>query len=149
MGIEARMARMLGMFGVVVLGMLLLPAMALAQSGSLAGFGIVMVHGKGGRPLGPTKPLADALEAEGARVVSPRMAWAGTANVPARAPSRRNILICALCPDLARVWAKRRAAASALAPLMKIISLSNRSDSTDQPSPTGLTEIIRSMTLTP
>ena len=82
MGIAARMARMLGMFGVVVLGMLLLPAMALAQSGSLAGFGIVMVHGKGGRPTGPTKALADALEAEGAAVMSPRMAWSGTAGQP-------------------------------------------------------------------
>jgi len=76
------MARIGRWIGIVVLGLLVLPAAAFAQSGSLVGFGIVMVHGKGGRPLGPTKPLADALEAEGARVVSPRMAWAGTAGQP-------------------------------------------------------------------
>lgn len=79
------MARVGRIFGIAMLG-LLLPAVAMAQSqspeGALAGFGIVMVHGKGGRPAGPTKPLADALEAEGAKVISPRMAWAGTAGQP-------------------------------------------------------------------
>ena len=75
------MARIGRLVGMALLG-LLLPAAALAQSASLAGFGIVMVHGKGGRPTGPTKPLADALEAEGAKVISPRMAWAGIAGQP-------------------------------------------------------------------
>ncbi len=73
---------LMGRLGVVLMGLLLVPATVYAQAGSLAGFGIVMVHGKGGRPTGPTKPLADALEAAGAKVISPRMAWAGTAGQP-------------------------------------------------------------------
>src|ERR1700749_2481169 len=57
--------------------------------------------------------------------------------------------ISELSPFLARVSARRRAAASALAPLRNIISLSNASDFKDQPSPSGSTEIIRFIRGTP
>lgn len=52
---------------------------ALAQ---LSGVGVVLMHGKGGRPGGNIGGLAAALEAQGALVVMPTMAWAGTRGVP-------------------------------------------------------------------
>jgi pimeloyl-ACP methyl ester carboxylesterase len=54
-----------------------LVADAAAQQKALAGYGIVLMHGKGGRPDGLVASLAAALKAEGAVVVTPRMAWAG------------------------------------------------------------------------
>ena len=57
-------------------------APACAQSGPLAGMGIVLMHGKGGRPGGNIGGLAAALEAQGARVIMPTMAWSGSRGVP-------------------------------------------------------------------
>ncbi len=48
----------------------------------LDGFGIVLMHGKGGQPGGPLSSLASALEAAGARVIMPSMAWSGKKGVP-------------------------------------------------------------------
>jgi pimeloyl-ACP methyl ester carboxylesterase len=47
-----------------------------AQAQALAGTGVVLVHGKGANQ-GLIEPVAAALRAEGARVVTPRMSWAG------------------------------------------------------------------------
>lgn len=59
-----------------------LTAIAVAQGSALAGFGIVLLHGKGGQPGGLIESLAAALRAEGAMVVMPKMAWSGTGGVP-------------------------------------------------------------------
>jgi dienelactone hydrolase len=48
----------------------------------LAGYGIVLMHGKGGQPGGPIAGLATALQSEGAVVVMPRMAWSGMKGRP-------------------------------------------------------------------
>lgn len=50
---------------------------------SLAGVGVVLMHGKGGQPGGYIGGLAAAMEAEGAVVVMPVMGWAGTRGVVA------------------------------------------------------------------
>jgi pimeloyl-ACP methyl ester carboxylesterase len=59
-----------------------LTAMAVAQSGALAGLGIVLLHGKGGQPGGLIDSLAAALKAEGAIVIMPRMPWSGGGGRP-------------------------------------------------------------------
>ncbi|MDB5641150.1 MAG: hypothetical protein JWN07_467 [Hyphomicrobiales bacterium] len=58
-------------------------APAFAQSGPLAGIGVVLMHGKGGRPGGNIGGLAATLESQGALVVMPTMAWVGSRGVPA------------------------------------------------------------------
>ncbi len=55
---------------------------ALAQRAPLAGIGVVLMHGKGGRPEANISSLAAALEAQGAKVSSPRMAWSGERGQP-------------------------------------------------------------------
>jgi len=55
---------------------------ALAQSRALAGYGIVLLHGKGGQPGGNIASLAAALESEGAAVLMPKMAWSGSQGRP-------------------------------------------------------------------
>jgi pimeloyl-ACP methyl ester carboxylesterase len=55
---------------------------ALAQSGSLAGYGIVLMHGKGGQPGGPIAGVAATLKAEGASVIMPTMPWSGMRGRP-------------------------------------------------------------------
>jgi pimeloyl-ACP methyl ester carboxylesterase len=57
-------------------------SVAMAQEKALAGFGIVLMHGKGGQPGGYVQPMALALESEGALVVMPKMAWSGTKGLP-------------------------------------------------------------------
>jgi pimeloyl-ACP methyl ester carboxylesterase len=75
--------RKLGVVGAIALAWLVgFVAEAAAQGKSLAGLGIVLLHGKGGQPGGNTASLAKALEAEGAIVITPRMAWAGSRGVP-------------------------------------------------------------------
>jgi pimeloyl-ACP methyl ester carboxylesterase len=59
-----------------------LTAVAVAQGNALAGFGIVLLHGKGGTPGGLIDSLAAALRAEGAIVVAPRMPWSGNGGIP-------------------------------------------------------------------
>jgi dienelactone hydrolase len=49
---------------------------AVAQSPNLKGFGVVLMHGKGGAPGGLIASTAAALEAAGAKVVMPQMPWA-------------------------------------------------------------------------
>jgi dienelactone hydrolase len=52
------------------------PAMpVLAQSASLNGFGVVLMHGKGGVPGGLVASIAAALQAAGAKVLMPEMPW--------------------------------------------------------------------------
>src|SRR5262245_3233287 len=55
---------------------------AAAQGQALAGYGVVLMHGKGGRPGGLIGSLAAALESDGAVVLMPRMAWAGSQGRP-------------------------------------------------------------------
>lgn len=62
----------------VCLCLLLFPPAALAQGSPLAGVGLVFLHGKGGRPGGNIAGLASELQAQGAVVVTPSMAWSGT-----------------------------------------------------------------------
>jgi len=62
--------------------MVLLPHVALAQRAPLAGIGLVLMHGKGGQPENNIASLAAALEAQGAKVVRPRMAWSGQRGQP-------------------------------------------------------------------
>jgi pimeloyl-ACP methyl ester carboxylesterase len=54
-----------------------LPCVAYAQAKSLNGFGIVMLHGKGGRPEGRIASLVSALRINGAMVITPIMPWHG------------------------------------------------------------------------
>jgi pimeloyl-ACP methyl ester carboxylesterase len=58
------------------------PAIVAAQDKGLAGFGIVLMHGKGGQPGGFIDSMAAALRAEGALVVMPKMAWSGAKGLP-------------------------------------------------------------------
>ena len=51
------------------------PFAAVAQTG-LNGFGVVLMHGKGGAPGGLIASTAVALQAAGAKVVMPQMPWA-------------------------------------------------------------------------
>lgn len=48
---------------------------ALAQSGPLAGFGIVVLHGKGGTPTTMIEGLNEALRKNGALVEAPELPW--------------------------------------------------------------------------
>jgi pimeloyl-ACP methyl ester carboxylesterase len=52
------------------------PVAAHAQGANLNGFGVVLMHGKGGAPGGFIGSTASALQAEGAKVVMPQMPWA-------------------------------------------------------------------------
>ncbi len=72
------------MFGKILAVLLLVVATlpACAQERGLAGFGIVLMHGKGGQPGAQLASLAAALEEQGAKVVMPRMAWAGVRGRP-------------------------------------------------------------------
>ena len=53
-----------------------------AQGNGLAGYGVVLMHGKGGQPGGPIASLAAALQSEGAVVIAPRMARSGSKGHP-------------------------------------------------------------------
>ncbi len=73
---------MFHIFRLALLALLLLPQAVQAQQRSLSSFGVVLMHGKGGQPGALIGALAAALEAEGARVVMPAMAWTGTRGQP-------------------------------------------------------------------
>ena len=51
------------------------PLHAPAQSPNLTGFGIVLLHGKGGTPTNMIEALSEALRKEGALVETPEMPW--------------------------------------------------------------------------
>src|SRR6187455_988744 len=55
-----------------------LPAGALhAQSKSLGGYGVVLLHGKGGSPTSMIEGLTESLRKEGALVEAPELPWSG------------------------------------------------------------------------
>jgi pimeloyl-ACP methyl ester carboxylesterase len=74
--------RAIGLAVVLVAWVLLAAPQAEAQTETLAGYGIVLLHGKGGGPSGYVASLGVALREAGAKVVTPRMAWAGTQGQP-------------------------------------------------------------------
>jgi dienelactone hydrolase len=53
----------------------ILPAAAQGQNATLNGFGVVLMHGKGGAPGGFIASAAAALQSAGAKVVMPEMPW--------------------------------------------------------------------------
>ena len=55
---------------------------ARAQATNLNGFGIVIMHGKGGGPEGPIASLVAALKSNGAMVSTPIMPWKGKQGRP-------------------------------------------------------------------
>jgi pimeloyl-ACP methyl ester carboxylesterase len=57
----------------LALSLVLSAPSALAQA--LSGYGVVLMHGKQGRPDGPIAGVASALRAAGAQVVTPEMPW--------------------------------------------------------------------------
>jgi pimeloyl-ACP methyl ester carboxylesterase len=57
------------------LAMMAASGASLAQQGSLAGLGIVLIHGKGGTPTTGIEGLHVALKREGALVEAPEMPW--------------------------------------------------------------------------
>jgi dienelactone hydrolase len=52
-----------------------LPVAALAQGLPLAGFGVVLLHGKGGTPTSMIEGLSETLKKEGALVEAPELPW--------------------------------------------------------------------------
>jgi pimeloyl-ACP methyl ester carboxylesterase len=64
-------------FFAVVAALLLVALGAPARAADLKGWGVVMLHGKGGGP-GGLAPVTSALTRAGASVVAPRMSWAST-----------------------------------------------------------------------
>jgi pimeloyl-ACP methyl ester carboxylesterase len=83
--------------------MVLLPHAALAQRPPLAGIGIVLMHGKGGQPESNIASLAAALEAQGAKVVRPRMAWSGRRGQPTSYAVDYNAALRAIDPAIAEL----------------------------------------------
>jgi pimeloyl-ACP methyl ester carboxylesterase len=60
----------------VVLACLIAPlSVAKAQSSTLAGFGVVLLHGKGGTPTSMIEGLSETLKKEGALVEAPELPW--------------------------------------------------------------------------
>ena len=76
---------------------------ALAQRAPLAGFGLVLMHGKGGQPENNIASLAAALEAQGAKVVRPRMAWSGQRGQPTSYLVDYNAALRAIDPAIAEL----------------------------------------------
>lgn len=74
---------MRSIFHLIAAALVLVASPAFAQSGPLTGIGVVLMHGKGGQPGGNIGGLASTLESQGALVVMPTMAWAGSRGVPA------------------------------------------------------------------
>ena len=73
---------MRSIFRLIAVALVLVASPVFAQIGPLAGVGVVLMHGKGGQPGANIGGLASALEAQGALVVRPTMAWAGSRGVP-------------------------------------------------------------------
>ncbi len=60
----------------VVIASLMIPLkLAQAQSPTLAGFGVVLLHGKGGTPTSMIEGLSETLRKEGALVEAPELPW--------------------------------------------------------------------------
>ena len=83
--------------------MALLPHAALAQRAPLAGIGLVLMHGKGGQPESNIASLAAALEAQGAKVLRPRMAWSGRRGEPTSYSVDYDTAIRAIEPAIAEL----------------------------------------------
>jgi pimeloyl-ACP methyl ester carboxylesterase len=67
----------------ILLSILLLFVSHHALAGDLDGYGVILLHGKGGSPSrGPLVALSQALEAHGAMVLRPKLAWAGNSDQP-------------------------------------------------------------------
>jgi pimeloyl-ACP methyl ester carboxylesterase len=81
----------------------LLSHAALAQRAPLAGFGVVLMHGKGGQPAFQIASLAEALEAQGAKVVRPRMAWSGQRGQPTSYEIEYTAALRAIDPAIAEL----------------------------------------------
>jgi pimeloyl-ACP methyl ester carboxylesterase len=81
----------------------LLPHVALAQRAPLAGIGLVLMHGKGGQPESNIASLAAALEAQGAKVVRPRMAWSGRRGQPTSYAVDYNTALRTIDPAIAEL----------------------------------------------
>ena len=80
-----------------------LPHSALAQRAPLAGFGVVLMHGKGGQPGSNIVSLAEALESQGAKVVRPRMAWSGQRGQPTSYEIEFSAALRAIDPAIAEL----------------------------------------------
>jgi pimeloyl-ACP methyl ester carboxylesterase len=59
-----------------------IPSLARAQAGSLAGMGVVLLHGKGGGPGGTLGGLAADIQSAGGAVAQPAMPWQGSGGKP-------------------------------------------------------------------
>jgi pimeloyl-ACP methyl ester carboxylesterase len=81
----------------------LLPQATLAQRAPLAGFGVVLMHGKGGQPGSNIISLAQALESQGAKVVRPRMAWSGQRGQPTSYEIEFSAALRAIDPAIAEL----------------------------------------------
>jgi pimeloyl-ACP methyl ester carboxylesterase len=86
------MRRLIGLFATLLC---LTFGVAHACAADLKGWGVVMLHGKGGGP-GNLSPVASALTAAGANVVAPRMSWASTYVTYDQALSEVGRLVAAL-----------------------------------------------------
>jgi dienelactone hydrolase len=60
---------------VVAACLMALPVVARAQGLPLAGFGVVLLHGKGGTPTSMIEGLSETLKKEGALVEAPELPW--------------------------------------------------------------------------
>jgi pimeloyl-ACP methyl ester carboxylesterase len=60
-----------------VLGTLLAVLVAPVQAANLSGYGVVVLHGKGGSPTSGIEGLTEALRKEGALVETPELPWSG------------------------------------------------------------------------
>ncbi len=83
--------------------LVLSPHAALAQRAPLAGIGVVLMHGKGGQPGSNIASLASALEAQGARVVRPRMPWIGERGQPTSYAVDYNAALRTIDPAIAEL----------------------------------------------
>ena len=52
-----------------------------AQSANLAGYGVVLLHGKGGTPTSMIEGLTESLRKEGAVVEAPELPWSRPAHL--------------------------------------------------------------------
>ncbi|MFN3347591.1 alpha/beta hydrolase [Pseudorhodoplanes sp.] len=68
-----RLNLVMGLF--VALAAMMAAGSSLAQQHGLAGFGIVLIHGKGGTPTTGIEGLHEALKRQGALVEAPEMPW--------------------------------------------------------------------------
>src|SRR4051794_14706245 len=100
-------ASMRKLLAAVLLALVGAPApIAAAQTGALQGYGIVLLHGKGGQPGGNIGSLAAALEAAGATVLMPRMPWSGAQGHPEKYAVPYEQALAQIGPAIARLKAR-------------------------------------------